>query len=501
MPRSLATPFLRHPLYRLYYLVIFIAGCAVLSLSNLSYAGFSTSGTQILDDNGEPFIFRGVNHPHTWYNSRTPQALSDIASVGANAVRVVLSNGTHGGNWGRDSAAQVGDIIQQCKQNKLVCMLEIHDATGHPESADSSHMSTAIDYWLDIASVLQGEENFILINLANEPFGNTASPADWVNAHVEGIERLRSAGLNHTLVVDAANWGQDWQNIMLDNAQAIIDSDPNNNLVFSVHMYEVYQNRERIENYVSSFLNRYNVPLIVGEFGADHQGNFVDADSIMAVAEAYSIGYLGWSWSGNGSCCVALDMENNFNVDNFTVWGERIINGSNGIRDTAVIASVYQGSITPTPVVSPTPPPTVIPSVTPSITPSITPTVTPSTTPSVTPTTSPPPIVTPTPDTGNGNGLSCEITFINVWNTGYQLDVTVTNNGSSATSSWEIEVNFPEGANYTGGWNAEITQSGGDIVASNLSWNANLAPGASTSFGLMGGHDGSFVPPSCRIGD
>lgn len=456
----------------LHRLIQWLVIATTVSISNFAIAGFSTSGTQLLDGNGNPFVFRGVNHAHTWYNSRTPQALNDIASVAANSVRVVLSNGTHGGNWGRDSAAQVADIIAQCKQHQLICILEVHDSTGYPESADASHMSNAIDYWLEIAPVLRGEENYILINLANEPFGNTATAADWVDAHAEGIARLRAARLAHTLVVDAGNWGQDWQNILYDNAQAVIDSDPKNNLIFSVHMYEVYQNRARVEDYVDGFLDRYNVPLIVGEFGADHQGNFVDADSIMAVAEEYNIGYLGWSWSGNGSCCIALDMVNNFNVDSLSTWGERIINGSDGLRETAIIASVFDDhSPTPTPVVTPTP----------------------STVPTSTPITSPTPLPPP------ADGVSCRISQINVWNRGYQLDVQIANNGNSTVDGWEMRLSFAEDAKLTGSWNADISDSGNDIVASNLRWNRYLPPGSYASFGLMGEHDGSFIEPTCSV--
>ena len=67
--------------------------CAALGASALSaaigvQAGFQVSGTQLLDGNGNPFIMRGVNHPHTWFTDRTEQALSDIASVNANTVRI-----------------------------------------------------------------------------------------------------------------------------------------------------------------------------------------------------------------------------------------------------------------------------------------------------------------------------------------------------------------------------------------------------------------------------
>jgi mannan endo-1,4-beta-mannosidase len=318
-----------------------LAACALaLSFSFAADAGFQVSGTQLLDDNGNPFIMRGVNHPHAWYTNRTQQAFADIASVGANAVRVVLADGQQ---WTRTSATEVVNIIQWAKDNQLVTILEVHDATGWGEQSTAGTVFNATSYWIDIANALQGQEDYVIINIANEPFGNGVPASTWIDQHVEAIQRLRAAGLTHTLIIDAANWGQDWQEIMFSNASTVAAADTLNNTMFSVHMYEVYQNRSSIENYVSSFLSTHRLPLIVGEFGADHYGQSVDENSIMAVAEQYNIGYLGWSWSGNSSEVASLDITNNWNVNSLSPWGDRLINGADGIRETAEIASVFEG--------------------------------------------------------------------------------------------------------------------------------------------------------------
>lgn len=315
---------------------------ATFLLSVNAVAGFSVSGTQLLDGNGQPFVMRGMNHPHTWYLGET-SAFANIAATGANTVRVVLSNGDR---WTRNSKADVANVIALCKRAQLICLLEVHDVTGSGEENAAGTMARAAQYWVDIKGALKGQEDYVLINIANEPMGNGPAPSRWVNEQSAAIRTLRAAGLTHTLVIDAANWGQDWQNIMLDNASQVAQADSLSNTVFSVHMYEVYQNYNRINNYVTGFLTNHNLPLIVGEFGQDHQGQFVDADSIMRVAQEQGIGYLGWSWSGNGSCCVALDIVNNFNPKSLTPWGRRLINGVNGIAKTSVKASVY-GGVTP----------------------------------------------------------------------------------------------------------------------------------------------------------
>jgi mannan endo-1,4-beta-mannosidase len=118
-------------------------------------AGFTVSGGRILDANGNPFVMRGVNHAHTWYQTRTPQALADIKALGANTVRVVLGSGQR---WGPDSAANVSTVISQCRANRLICVLEVHDTTGYGEQSGAATLAQAVDYWISIQSALAGQE-------------------------------------------------------------------------------------------------------------------------------------------------------------------------------------------------------------------------------------------------------------------------------------------------------------------------------------------------------
>ncbi len=309
-----------------------------------AFAGWSVSGSQILDPNGNPFVFRGVNHAHAWYPDRLNQSLKDIAATGANSVRVVLANGTQ---WTRTSGSVVTNIINQCKANKLVCVLEVHDSTGYGESAAATHISKATEYWLssDIKAAITGQEDYVIVNIANEPFGNNTSAATYTADHITAIRALRSGGLTHQLMIDGSTWGQDWQNAMRDNAPAIFAADTLKNTVFSVHMYEVYNNASIVQSYLSSFISR-GLPIVVGEFGAEHNGSNVAEEAILQYAQDMRIGYMGWSWSGNGSCCVQLDIVNNWNAGSLSTWGNYLINSTNGIKATSRLATHFGGTTT-----------------------------------------------------------------------------------------------------------------------------------------------------------
>ncbi len=216
--------------------------------------------------------------------------------------------------------------------------MEVHDTTGYSEQAESVPLSNATSYWTgsDIVAALKGQEAFVILNVGNEPNGNNTS-TDWAPSHVTAVQALRAAGLTHTLMVDAPNWGQDWENRMRDGGgSSIWDADTQKNLVFSVHMYDVYESSSTVTSYFNNFLMKYEAPLVVGEFAADHgaMGN-VDEDTILSLAESLSVGYLGWSWSGNGGELGSLDITTNFDSGTLTTWGTRLISGMNGIEATS----------------------------------------------------------------------------------------------------------------------------------------------------------------------
>jgi mannan endo-1,4-beta-mannosidase len=422
--------------------------------------GLRITNGRLVEANGTPFIMRGTSHAHVWYQSQT-SSFANIKSLGANTVRVVLS----GGRWTPiNGASDVANIVSLCKANRLICVLENHDTTGFGEQQNEWTLDRAVDYWISVQSALTGQENYVLINIGNEPYGNN-NPVGWTQATTSAISRMRNAGFDHTIVVDAPNWGQDWQFIMRDNAQAIFNSDVDRNTLFSVHMYGVFDTAAEINAYLDSFRTR-NLPLIIGEFGFNHSDGNPDEDTIMAQAVARGIGYLGWSWSGNSGGVEYLDQVTNFNVSQLTPWGERLFNGANGIRSTSVQATIY-GTQSPPPTGSPSPSPSVSPSPSPS----------------------------PTPSSGT-RACTATYTRMNQWPGGFQAEVKVTA-GSASISSWRVTWTWANGQTITQFWSANVT---GSVVATNMAYNGSLGAGQSTSWGFLGSWNNSTntnPTPSC----
>ena len=325
------------------------------SIPAASFAGFSISNGRLVDDNGVPFVMRGINYPYTWYawrgDAAVRQDLANIAATGSNTVRIVLSTG---GQWARINGAQVTQVIEWCKALRMIPVLEAHDSTGWSEQSTAVHIDNAVQYWTsaDIRAAIDGQENFVIVNIANEPFGNTTT-ANYMPDMAAAIQALRAAGLTHTLMIDGATWGQDWSNTMRANALQLWNADARRNLVFSVHMYEVYQSVTPVAAYMQAFQDM-NLPLVVGEFGPINNGQFVDSESVIAQAQTRGLGYIGWSWSGNGGGGAGLDMTVNFDPAQLTAWGNRIVNGASGIKTTSVYATVFPPAGSNSLVVAPT---------------------------------------------------------------------------------------------------------------------------------------------------
>jgi mannan endo-1,4-beta-mannosidase len=515
-----------------------IASMLVFVQPALAATGLRISGTRVVEANGSTFVMRGVNHPHVWYTNQT-SSFANIKSFGANTVRVVLGTGKR---WGPSMASDVANVISLCKQSRLICVLEVHDTTGYGDEGAAASLDEAASYWTGIASVLKGQEDYVAINLGNEPLGNNQQVnANWATLTSNAVSRLRGAGLHHLVVVDGPNWGQDWQNIMRSDAASVLNADPDRNILFSIHMYGVYDTAAKVTDYFDAFRSA-GLPLVVGEFGDVLSG--VATDTIMEQAQARGLGYIGWSWSGNASDGAHLDMTVGFDPTKLSSWGDRFLNGPNGVRQTSREATIYGGggggdTQPPSTPGTPTVSGVTATSVTlnwaastdnvgvagyevyratggtftlvgsPSTTTFTDTGLTASTTyryylrardavPNFSANSGTAVVTTPS---GGGNA-PCKVTYsASNWDGGggFTAGVTITNTGTSTVNGWTLAFTYLAGQRISPpGWSATWAQPAGSpsVTATNLDYNATLTPNASTSIGFNGTYSGANPTPT-----
>ncbi|MGV9842569.1 cellulase family glycosylhydrolase [Streptomyces fungicidicus] len=496
--------------------------------------GFRVQNGRLLEASGNDFVMRGVNHAHTWYADRI-SSLAHIKAKGANTVRVVLSSGDR---WTRNDTADVANVVAQCKQNRLICVLEVHDTTGYGEQSGAVTLSRAADYWIGVQSALAGQEDHVIVNIGNEPHGNTGYTA-WTADTKAAIQKLRDAGFDHTLMVDAPNWGQDWAFTMRDNAASVFAADPDANTVFSIHMYGVFDTAAEISDYLGRFVSA-KLPIVVGEFGYNHSDGNPDEDTILAVTRQLGLGYLGWSWSGNGGGVEYLDMVTDFDPARLTSWGERIFNGADGIAATSEEAAVYgsgSGGDTTPPTAPGAPSASAVTASSARLTwgaatdangvtgydvvrisggaESVV-TSTGDTSATVTGLTAAtsytfavyardaagnrsPRSATVTVTTSSGGTTgACAIAYrvTNEWPGGFQGEVTVRNTGGSAVNGWTLAWSFPADQRITNMWGGTPAQSGSEVSVASAPYTASIPASGSVVVGFTASRTGTNPSPT-----
>ncbi|MFF0811618.1 cellulase family glycosylhydrolase [Streptomyces albogriseolus] len=496
--------------------------------------GFRVQNGRLLEASGNDFVMRGVNHAHTWYADRL-DALDHIKAKGANTVRVVLSSGDR---WTRNDTADVANVVAQCKRNRLICVLEVHDTTGYGEQSGAVTLSRAADYWIEVRDALAGQEDYVIVNIGNEPHGNT-DYTRWTADTKAAVQKLRAAGFGHTLMVDAPNWGQDWAFTMRDNAASVFAADPDANTVFSIHMYGVFDTAAEVSDYLGRFVAA-KLPVVVGEFGHDHSDGNPDEDAILSVTRQLGIGYLGWSWSGNGGGVEYLDMVENFDPARMTSWGQRLFDGPDGIAATSEEAAVYRGGPgedTTAPTAPGAPAASAVTSSSVTLTwGAATDTVgvtgydvvrvaggqetvvasSPGTTATVTGLAADTSYTfavyardaagnrsarsaTATVTTASGPAAgSCAVTYrvTGEWPGGFQGEVVVRNTGSTAVDGWTLRWTFPDGQRITSLWGGTVTQSGAEVSVAAAPYTATIPPSGAVSLGFTGSRAGTNTDPT-----
>ncbi len=311
-----------------------------------SAQNFYVQGRQLFDECGEAVTLRGVNKMAVW-TSEDPTGVNffpEIKKTGANVVRI---------NWVTDAdlihnpsatVANLDAVIQNCRDNHMIPMIELHDATGN-----WSKLGDLVNYWTreDVVAVLMKHQEYLLINIGNEVGNDLVTDGEYFDGYSAAVQAMRAAGYRVPLVIDAAQYGQGMSYI-LNNGQALIDADPEHNLIFSLHVYW-HDHADPAGDFINAVdqVVAQNIPFIVGEFSGYSNGCFNDSpyQTIMQKSQEAGIGWLAWEWGpGNGfgdDPCPGMDMTTDGQFASLQAgWATDVaIDSPYSIKNTAVTPS------------------------------------------------------------------------------------------------------------------------------------------------------------------
>ena len=296
-----------------------------------SLSGFYVSGSSLYDKCGNKVVLRGVNEMVIWSSGADGiPAFSEIAKTGANVVRIV---------WNKTgSAAMLDTVIANALAEKLIPLVENHDATG-----DITKVPAAVDYWTqsDVAAVLAKYADTVLLNIANEAGDGNVTKETFESTYATAITRLRGAGFKFPLIVDSTGWGANIARLF-ESGPAVVQADPMHNILLSVHTYwddaSGNNTRSNLKNAADQGL-----PLMVGEFadtkvGVCTAGSY-NVQALMETAQQNEIGWLAWSWGAvkNNDCPGMLDMTSDGTFAGLQNWGLAVATtDTNSIKNTSI---------------------------------------------------------------------------------------------------------------------------------------------------------------------
>jgi len=276
---------------------------------------FKIVGRNLTDPCGATVLLKGVNKMSVFDEQDIygTNYFKEIAKTNSNSVRIVwrktYSNGSP------TALSQLDSLIKNCIKNKMIPMVEMHDATCDWEALDD-----VVNYWTTpgMIAIVQRYEHALLVNIANEAGDDGVAEAQFLAGYKSAITQMRGAGIRTPLIIDAKGCGKDLD-VLVSTAATLTAHDPDHNLMFSVHTYWSKLDVATVQpTFIKDQLKKAtdnNIPLILGELCAyggwpgDGEPNTatctekgsIDYETLLSEAAANNIGYLAWEWGpGNG---------------------------------------------------------------------------------------------------------------------------------------------------------------------------------------------------------
>ena len=291
---------------------------------------FKVVGRDLTDPCGTTVLLKGVNKMSVFDEQDIYGKIyfPEIAKTNSNCVRIVW-RATYS-NGAPTALSQLDSLIRNCIKNKMIPMVEMHDATCAWDVLDD-----VVNYWTTpgMIEIVQRYEHALLVNIANEAGDDNVTEPQFLAGYQSAITQMRNAGIRTPLIIDAKGCGKDLD-VLVSTAATLIANDPDHNIMFSVHTYWSKLDVATVQpTFIKDQLKKAadnNIPLILGELCAyggwpgDGEPNTatctekgsIDYETLLSEAAANNIGYLAWEWGpGNGFfeydppvLCPAMDI-------------------------------------------------------------------------------------------------------------------------------------------------------------------------------------------------
>jgi endoglucanase len=314
------------------------------------------SSNHLVDQNGTVFRMLGVNRSGAEYAcaegwgifdgpTDTSAAIAAMQTWRVNTVRLPLNedcwlniNGVKAIYGGANYIAAITHYVNDLNAAGIVVILNLHfSAPGTTLPDDQSPMADedhSPAFWSSLAAVFKGNHS-VVFDLFNEPYpdSNRDSTAAWscvlnggtcpgVSYQTAGMQQMvdavRATGATQPLLIAGPQYAGD-----LDHWQEYAPTDPLNQLVASVHIYEPDYAPCAGSSCWTSIMDPLAavVPIQIGEVGSIN----CTASSITGLldnADQNGIGYTAWAWNV-GNCSAEPSLITDYSGTPSQTYGQR----------------------------------------------------------------------------------------------------------------------------------------------------------------------------------
>ena len=426
----------------------------------------SVKGTQLVDEKGQAVQLRGIStHGIAWFpdfvNQDAVMQLSE--DWGANLFRIAMYTDENGGyctDGDKEKLkALVTDGVEYAKQADMYVIVDWHILH---DSNPLTHKEEALQFFKEMTEKLKDEKH-VLYEICNEP--NSGCSWEDIKAYAnEVIPVIRENAPDAVILVGTPTWSQE-----IDKPQ----NDPikgYDNIMYTLHFYAATHKEDLRSKMVSAV--EAGTPVFVSEYGlCDASGNggndLGQAQSWIDTMDQNGISYAVWSFCNKEetSALIASSCQKNvgFTREDLSESGKWIydmLHAKGNIGDSKTSAQSQQNQTQES----------------------------------------------KTGATENANAadqhenaaaqtvesgdLTVDAQVTGSWEsegkTFYQYLLTITNNGTEATSSWEVSLTFSDTITLSDGWNGEYQADGKKLVIRSKDYNGEIKAGeAATDVGFI----------------
>lgn len=417
----------------------------------------SVKGTQLVDEKGQAVQLRGIStHGIAWFPDFVNQdAVMQLSKDwGANLFRIAMYTDENGGyctDGDKEKLkALVTDGVEYAKQADMYVIVDWHILH---DSNLLTHKVEALQFFKEMTEKLKGEKH-VLYEICNEP--NSGCSWEDIKTYAnEVIPVIRENAPEAVILVGTPTWSQEIEKPQNDPITGY------DNIMYTLHFYAATHKEDLRSKMVSAV--EAGTPVFVSEYGlCDASGNggndLGQAQSWIDTMDQHGISYAVWSFCNKeetsaliaSSCRKTSDFTRE-DLSESGKWIYDMLHAKGDIGDSKTFAQRRQNQTQES--------------------------------------------KTGTAETANATDqhenaatqtvksgdLTVDAQVTGSWEsegkTFYQYQLTITNNGTEATSSWEVSLTFSDTITLSDGWNGEYQADGKKLEIRSKDYNGEIKAG------------------------